>query len=270
MAHTSSNRLSVTGSQHEALPSFAEATATPSSVAASAAASVHASPAPILDSRVVLRVGERQFFTTRATLAESHLLTTLLSTDATHGGEYFLDADPDMFAEILRFLRTRRFPLYHDPATGYDAARYLELQVAAQFYQIPTLEMWLAERRYLGAMQVRSEYKGFTLYGTDQIVRMHELCWSRTEQGRVLTITERKTKAWACPVKLWRHDGDQNSCFKAKCLTKLPPGQTHGLAIMRVLDLTVLTTRMEVRESVLSAGAYPEGPPPYQGGDDDD
>ncbi|TQV99757.1 BTB/POZ fold domain-containing protein [Cordyceps javanica] len=253
------------------LPSFTEATLTASSNVASEAASINAAPTPVLDGRVVLRIGEKQFFTTRATLAESHLLTALLSTEATHNGEYFLDADPDMFSQVIRFLRTRRFPLFYDHASGYDTAKYLELLVAAQFYQIPTLEMWLTEKRYLGAMNIKSEYKRYRLFGTDQITRMHELCWDREEQGRILSISETKGKAHACPQKLWRHDGDQGKCMKARCfqLRSSATSATNTSATMRLLDVTALVTRAEIRESVLSAGVYPEGPPPYQGGDDD-
>ncbi|OAA67584.1 BTB/POZ fold domain containing protein [Cordyceps fumosorosea ARSEF 2679] len=247
------------------LPPSTEATG-PAAGANVGVASINTASAPVLDNRVVLRVGEKQFFTTRATLAESHLLATLLSTEATHDGEYFLDADPEMFDQVMRFLRTRRFPLFYDQASGYDTAKYLELLVAAQFYQIPTLEMWLTEKRYLGAMNIKSEYKRYRLFGTDQITRMHELCWDREEQGRVLSISETKGKAHACPQKLWRHDGDQNKCMKARCF-QLRSSAGVGPVTMRLLDVTVLVTKAEIRESVLSAGSYPDGPPPYQGGD---
>lgn len=273
---TPPSRLSVSdhrASGADGLPSFSEATGAPASAVASEVASINPAPTPVLDSRVVLRVGEKQFFTTRATLAESHLLTALLSTEATQDGEYFLDADPDMFSQLLRFLRTRRFPLFHDQASGYDTARYLELLAAAQFYQIPTLEMWLAEKRYLGAMNIVSEYKKYRLFGTDQITRMHELCWDREEQGRILTISETKGKAHACPQKLWRHDGDQRKCINARCFqlrsSTTVPAPLNNVVTMRLVDLTALVTQANIRESVLSAGAYPDGPPPYENGGDD-
>ncbi len=273
---TSASRLSVSdnrASGADGLPSFTEATGAPASNVASEVASINPAPTPVLDSRVVLRVGEKQFFTTRATLAESHLLTALLSTEATQDGEYFLDADPDMFSQLMRFLRTRRFPLFYDQASGYDTAKYLELLVAAQFYQIPTLEMWLTEKRYLGAMNIVSEYKKYRLFGTDQITRMHELCWDREEQGRVLTISETRGKAHACPKKFWRHDGDQGKCMKARCFqlrsSTAVPAPLNNVVVMRLVDLTALVTKAEIRESVLSAGAYPDGPPPYENGGDE-
>ncbi|KAJ3484227.1 hypothetical protein NLG97_g7106 [Lecanicillium saksenae] len=276
---SSTNRLSVSDyrpPRTDGLPSFSEATAASGSNIASEVASLNIAPTPVLDSRVVLRVGEKQFFTTRATLAESHLLTALLSTEATQDGEYFLDADPDIFSQVMRFLRTRRFPLFWDNASGYDTAKYLELLVAAQFYQIPTLEMWLSEKRYLGVMNIKSEYKKYRLYGTDQIIRMHELCWDREEQTRILSISESKGKAHACPQKFWRHDGDQGKCMKAKCFqaqlrssSSLGPLPLNNVVVMRLLDVTVLITKPEIRAGVLSAGAYPDGPPPYQGADDE-
>ncbi|KAJ6786033.1 hypothetical protein PWT90_06567 [Aphanocladium album] len=275
--NTSTSRLAVSDyrlPRMDGLPSFSEATATSGSNIASEAASINAAPTPVLDSRVILRIGEKQFFTTRATLAESHLLTALLSTEATQDGEYFLDADPDIFSQVMRFLRTRRFPLFWDNASGYDTAKYLELLVAAQFYHIPTLEMWLTEKRYLGVMNIKSEYKKYRLYGTDQIVRMHELCWDREEQCRILSISESKGKAHACPQKFWRHDGDQGKCMKAKCFQHqlrsiTGPLPVNNVVVMRLLDVTALVTKPEIRAGVLSAGAYPDGPPPYQGGGDD-
>lgn len=249
-------------------PSFLQATSYESEEATTSsinAAATNSNPAPVLDSRVVLRVGEKQFFTTRTTLAESQLLATLLSTGATHNGEYFLDADPDMFVEILRFLRTRRFPLFYDHTAGYDAGRYGELLVAAQFYQIPTLETWLEKKRYLGAVVIRTEHKAYTLYGTDQIIRMHELCWGPDQHGRLLTIQEKNGKAWACPNKFWRHDGSHMACVTAKCRVSRAAEQPK--APMRILDITALVTRIEVRGGVLSAGTYIAGPPPYEGRD---
>ncbi|KAJ2967421.1 hypothetical protein NQ176_g9670 [Zarea fungicola] len=258
-------QLSSTGELDDVPPSFAHATSYESEATTSSinAAATNGNPAPVLDSRIVLRVGEKQFFTTRTTLAESQLLATLLSTCATHNGEYFLDADPDMFVEILRFLRTRRFPLFYDHTVGYDIGRYGELLVAAQFYQIPTLETWLEKKRYLGAVVIRTEHKAYTLYGTDQIIRMHELCWGLDQHGRLLTIQEKNGKAWACPNKFWRHDGSHMACVTAKCRVSRAAEQPKSP--MRILDITALVTRIEVRGGVLSAGTYIAGPPPYEG-----
>ncbi|KAM3430367.1 hypothetical protein NHJ13734_007782 [Beauveria thailandica] len=258
----SDHRASGTGS-----PSyFAEAASTAGSNVASEEAIINTTPTPMLDSGVVLRVGENLFFTTRATVAESQLLMTLLSTEATQIGEYFLDADPDAFSHVLRFLRTRRFPLFYNHASGYDTAKYLELLVAAQYYRIPTLEMWLAEKRYLGIVNIKSDYRKYRLFGVDQITRMEELCWDREEQGRILSVSETIGKAHACPQKRWRHDGDKEKCKRAKCYGTPSTTLVLDMAMMRIIDMTAIVTKAEIRESVLSAGPYSAELPPYPGG----
>ncbi|KAM3505782.1 hypothetical protein MY10362_002755 [Beauveria mimosiformis] len=258
----SDHRASGTGS-----PSyFAEATSTAGSNAASEEATINTTPTPMLDSGVVLRVGENLFFTTRATVAESHLLMTLLSTEATQIGEYFVDADPDTFSHVLRFLRTRRFPLFYNHASGYDMAKYLELLAAAQYYRIPTLEMWLAEKRYLGIVNIKSDYRKYRLFGDNQITRMEELCWDREEQGRILSVWETTGTAHACPQKRWQHDGDKAKCKRAKCYDTLLTAFVSDMARMRIIDMTAIVTKAEIRESVLSAGPYSAELPPYPGG----
>lgn len=58
--------------------------------------------------RVSLNVGGRTFETLSTTLQESHLLRGLLSGQGrwkTADGQIFVDADPDLFEDILDYLR---------------------------------------------------------------------------------------------------------------------------------------------------------------------
>lgn len=232
----------------------------------SAAAPPPPSPTPsmIQSNRVAIRVGEKEFFTTRSTLAESRLFTDLFTAQPART-EFFVDDDPDLFAQVLRFLRTRRYPLFWSRDSGHDFVKYQELLAAARFYKVDVLEMWLAEKRYQGAVWLKTDYKTATLYGQDQLEHMQEVAWPSHARGQVLHIQDKLTKAWMCPAKLWRHDGNQNKCFRLKCAR--PDGKPPGVCVvdMKVVEVKAVVTSVEIRESVLQAGANPEVPPPYQG-----
>ena len=71
------------------------------------------------DPMVILQVGERRFNTTRSTLAAgSTYFKSLFSgnfADArSEDGSYFIDADPDAFPTILRYLRHNVLPTFFD------------------------------------------------------------------------------------------------------------------------------------------------------------
>ena len=214
--------------------------------------------------RVAIRVGEQEFFTTRSTLAEARLFTDLFSAQPART-EFFVDDDPDLFAQVLRFLRTRRFPLFWSRDSGHDFVKYQELLSAARFYRVDVLEAWLVDKRYQDAVWLKTDYKTEMLYGQDQIEHMQEMAWASHERGQVLHINDKHSKAWSCPAKLWRHDGNQNKCLRLKCTP--PGGRPTGIYFvdMRVVEVKVFVTSVEIRENVLQAGSNPEVPPPYQG-----
>ena len=66
---------------------------------------------------VTIQVGERAFTTTQDTLSKSGVLTAMLSGswegDLLDNGSYFIDADPDIFEYVLRYLRHGIFPLFY-------------------------------------------------------------------------------------------------------------------------------------------------------------
>ena len=78
---------------------------------------------------VTIQVGERAFTTTQDTLSKSGFLTAMLSGsgegDLLDNGSYFIDADPDIFEYVLRYLRYGIFPLFYDQSRGHDYHRYL-------------------------------------------------------------------------------------------------------------------------------------------------
>jgi hypothetical protein len=98
-----------------------------------------------MKSRVKLQVSERQFVTTKKTLiSESSYFLALISgrwSNQDNKGCYFIDSDPELFAEVLRYLRSGNFPLYYDPnKQKYNYAKYAALLGEAQYFGITKLK----------------------------------------------------------------------------------------------------------------------------------
>lgn len=120
--------------------------------------------------KVILQVGERRFMTTEETLTdESPFFSSMLQHphDAEADGSYFIDADPDVFEHVLRYLRHWVLPIFYDNAKGHDHALYHLLLQQAACFQIERLTRWLACRKYLDAVQ--------TTITVEEVDHMYEL-----------------------------------------------------------------------------------------------
>lgn len=211
--------------------------------------------------RVTVRVGEREFFTTRATLGPSTFFTTLWALHPPEQTEYFVDGDPVLFEHVLRYLRTRIFPLFFDPVKGHDTCLYFALLQQAKFYQIEALESWLARERYKDAVETKSRVVCKLMYGERQISNAIESTFGSGERIQILAYRESVEKNWPCPEKIWQHDGHRDACFEAMCQGRLFPAKPVD---MRVLWATMMVTSTEFCEEVcLPVGPSSDEPPPY-------
>jgi hypothetical protein len=101
---------------------------------------------------LVLDIGGRKFKVSRDTLqAESGLFRRQLSDrftwDPEADGSYFLDADPDLFEHLLRFMRRPEvFPLFYDAAKGFDYNLYSRLQAESVYFQVDVLHEWIKNK----------------------------------------------------------------------------------------------------------------------------
>ena len=86
-------------------------------------------PLPMAAVPLSLQVGERKFTTTKATLSKSGFFSALLAGpwegDLLMDGSYFIDADPDIFDFVLKYLRHGILPLFYDKVKGHDYRLYL-------------------------------------------------------------------------------------------------------------------------------------------------
>ncbi|KAI9836281.1 MAG: hypothetical protein M1819_001618 [Sarea resinae] len=165
-------------------------------------------------SRVTLQVGGRRFTTTIDTLAEeSAYFAAQLSGSWGHAidkGNLFIDADPDLFEHVLRYLRRRVLPIFYDRAKGHDRALYGALLEEAKYFQIPRLEKWLEEKTYLQAVTVK--LTTYEVEGLDQVPEMrpadmgaeYHPFWKTT--GNMI---------YTCPRGIFKHKGDPSACGRA-------------------------------------------------------
>lgn len=167
------------------------------------------------DPRVVLQVGEIRFTTLASTLSDkSSFFAALLSerwdNSRSSDGSYFVDADPDLFAHILRYLRRGVLPVVYDKTRGFDHAFYQALHEEAGYFGIEPLRKWVEKKDYLKAVTIQysaEEFKGQGISdgGYDAIVngdteRSYCPCWG----------TE---KVYQCPRFI--HNGNPRACGKA-------------------------------------------------------
>ena len=166
------------------------------------------------DDTITLQVGERRFTTRATTLTEgSEFFARLLSGrwpshHVQRDGSYHLDADGDVFAHVLRYLRHGTMPVLYDDARGHDYGAYLAVREQAQYFGVEPLQRWVEERRYLWAVRVARE--ATVLEGWEHVAGSagahvkveHHVSWTME-------------KVYVCPRDIDVHRGRRDRCGKA-------------------------------------------------------
>jgi len=161
---------------------------------------------------ITLDVGGRKFRTTPDTLrAESGLFRRQLSDrftwTAQDDGSYFLDADPELFEHLLRFMRRPEvFPLFYSRADGIDYDLYNRLEIEACYFQIKSLHDWIKDQMYHQALVVHTQTAHVCDLGE---VRPETLSINQTEERHYLS---RIRKVYICPRHIPVHRGDPQRC----------------------------------------------------------
>ena len=207
--------------------------------------SSHDSPIPAADIKITLQVGERHFVTTRETLvAESGFFASLLSgrwDNAQEDGSYFIDADANLFENILRYLRRGVLPIFYDKMKGHDYALYLALLEEAKYFQITRLTDWLEQKRYLLTLKTKysvTEIEGTaalnTTLGTDMEVKYFPMWGTK--------------KVYICPRGIYVHRGNPRACGR-DCMKALGDADDtyDEEAVLRTLVVEKQTTVFDVQ-----------------------
>ncbi|POS79760.1 hypothetical protein DHEL01_v201855 [Diaporthe helianthi] len=102
---------------------------------------------------IVLRIGEKCFYTNVLTLTkESAYFRTMLSQPPIHG-TFFVDADPGLFSYVLRYLRRGIYPVCFSRSSGHDYVTYSGIRLLADKFGIERLARWIAGRQYESAIE---------------------------------------------------------------------------------------------------------------------
>ncbi|KAE8150038.1 BTB/POZ protein [Aspergillus avenaceus] len=168
---------------------------------------------------VTLQVGDRRFTTTHDTLvSQSTFFDALLSSRWAHNqqsdGSYFVDADPDLFEHILRFLRRGVCPLFYDH-NGHNYGLYLALLQEARYFGIDGLEKWLENKKYHNVVTVEREMEVLDDSYLDRRGLRERLSGDVTEE---LFPQWGIRKTYICPRRIPSHQGAPSSCGR-KCMS---------------------------------------------------
>ncbi|KAH7395266.1 hypothetical protein DE146DRAFT_765053 [Phaeosphaeria sp. MPI-PUGE-AT-0046c] len=165
---------------------------------------------------ITLDVGGRKYKTSIATLlAESGLFRVQLSDRFTWApeadGSYFLDADPDLFEHLLRFMRRPNvFPLFYSKAAGFDYNLYSQLEEEAEYFQMDELHAWIKKKKYLEAIVTKMDCP-ITMDLAD--ISLGTTCGPNVTCDRYML--PRVRKVYICPRDIVVHRGDPNRCGAA-------------------------------------------------------
>ncbi|WYZ35015.1 hypothetical protein EsH8_I_001291 [Colletotrichum jinshuiense] len=113
---------------------------------------------PRYRNQVKLEVGGRRFNTSIDILERSPYFKHLFSIpfrDWYRDGILHIDNDGDLFAHILRHLRTGLYPLFWDSRNGFDYHMYAMILQQARHYMLPKLEEWIEKQKYYEAVDIQ-------------------------------------------------------------------------------------------------------------------
>ncbi|KAI4181593.1 MAG: hypothetical protein L6R41_006538, partial [Letrouitia leprolyta] len=121
--------------------------------------------------QITLQVGEQRFQTSKTTLDGSPVFKNFLAErwndDPYANNIFYLDADPEAFKHIIRFLRHGIYPLCYSEASGHNYALYATIYNQAESFRITKLSTWLHDKKYLQAIKISTSTR--VVEGTDSI-----------------------------------------------------------------------------------------------------
>jgi hypothetical protein len=106
--------------------------------------------APSKPGLIVLNVGGRKFSTLKSTLKSFSWFDEHIDwEDNKTGDAVFIDANPDIFAHILNFMRRgSKFPLFWSKRDGFNVELYNELEIDADYFGLDDLRDWIRAGKF--------------------------------------------------------------------------------------------------------------------------
>lgn len=170
-----------------------------------------------LDNRIIVEVGGKAFHVCSDIFEESAWFTKAIRR-ASFSGEsprVRIENDPELFGEILLYLRTGMFPLYWDKIRGFDYRRYAEMETQAKMYQLPALLQWIQDRRYLDVVTTEVVMKETKIPKGVEHYQRHVLLGN--EEETVDAVLPGVDEVWICPASIEAHEGDSTLCELEGC-----------------------------------------------------
>lgn len=198
---------------------------------------------------ITLQVGERRFTTLSSTLSDgSPFFASLLSNrwinSQSEDGSYFVDADPDLFVHILRYLRRGVLPILYDRLHGFDHVLYEALLKEAEYFGITPLCRWIEEKRYLLTVQIQYSMKEMDWPNLAEIIDENTEGW--------FYLFWRPVRTYQCPRNIYSHHGNSDRCGRACERAKGEGGDVYTksdvLKTFVVLKKTIFTKASDMRD----------------------
>lgn len=170
--------------------------------------------------KIKLQVGEREFITMKQTLVgESSYFASLFSgrwqNQEDENGALFIDSDPELFAEVLRYLHSGNYPLFFDSGSNtFDYAKYSALLGEAQYFGIPKLETWIRAREFHKVVK-REKWLYITEECEQGLLRAGTPAGDRQVECSFFQTTK---KVYQCPRGIESHDSPQSCGRRCKAI----------------------------------------------------
>lgn len=208
-------------------------------------------PPPPTNNTITLHVGERRFTTRLATLTSNSTffawqLSSRWALDAAQSdGSYFIDADGDVFAHVLRYLRHGIFPVFYDEAKGgHDYAMYVAVLEQARYFGVEPLRVWLEGGKYLAAVKVEREGRRVVVVEEGDVGVGSTM--GAVVRGNVAVehhVGWVTRKVYVCPRGIGVHRGNRNACGKdCRRVQGGADDEYEDEAVMKVFEVRKTTT----------------------------
>jgi BTB/POZ domain-containing protein KCTD9 len=136
------------------------------------------------------------------------MFSRLWNNELQPDGSYFVDADPDLFSHILRYLRHGLLPIFFSERKGHDYGMYAALLGEGRYFQIDRLIQWLEKKKYLDVVKVERS--------AEEVDGIHAL-YETTPANKQIDYYPVWTKkdVYLCPRGISAHRGHPKACGKA-------------------------------------------------------
>ncbi|KAG8533087.1 uncharacterized protein KY384_001870 [Bacidia gigantensis] len=161
---------------------------------------------------IQFQVGEKYFTANTKTLTEGSAWFKSLFSGSDklvlkEDGTIFIDRDGDLFAIVLRYLRSQKVPVFYNKIYGHNHLLYDQLLTEARFYQISYLVYYLENRFYAGYVaSVKVEILGLD-HGVDVPLP------DRDDDTDVQYYPQWcRKEVYVCPRRVAVHRGNPGGC----------------------------------------------------------